>query len=64
MKKNSSEETFFESWFMTSQSTGDYRFDICKKCPFLKKNNRCQKCGCFMKIKTRVSLAKCPIGKW
>jgi hypothetical protein len=59
-----SEESFFESWFMASRSTGDDRFAICQKCPFLTNKNRCQKCGCFMKVKTRVALAKCPIGKW
>tara|TARA_R110002051_G_scaffold63610_1_gene115802 strand:- start:954 stop:1145 length:192 start_codon:yes stop_codon:yes gene_type:complete len=63
MNKNP-EESFFESWFMTSETTSGGRFDICKKCPFLTKRNRCKKCGCFMKLKTKLSLAKCPIGKW
>ena len=40
------------------------RINLCKNCEFLKKHTRCEKCGCFMKIKTRLSPAKCPIVKW
>ena len=58
------EESFFESLFVTSKTTSGGRFDICKKCIFLTKRNKCKKCGCFMKLKTKLSLAKCPIGKW
>ena len=45
------------------QEVIDKRWDICKGCEFLN-NNKCEKCGCFMKIKTRVATARCPIGKW
>ncbi len=24
----------------------------------------CKECGCFMKVKTRVPSAECPLGKW
>ena len=41
----------------------DKRWDICKGCEFLN-NDKCDKCGCFMKVKTRVATARCPIGKW
>ena len=41
----------------------DKRWDICKGCEFLN-NNKCEKCGCFMKVKTRVATARCPVGKW
>lgn len=41
------------------------RLDICKSCPFLvKATSQCQKCGCFMHLKTKLEKAKCPIGKW
>ena len=40
------------------------RWDICSDCEFLTKRNRCLKCGCFMKVKTRVAIASCPVGKW
>ena len=42
----------------------DYRWSICQKCPELTDANRCRQCGCFMKLKTKVKAAKCPIGKW
>ena len=42
-----------------------YRLEICKTCPFYRKlSNTCRKCGCFMKLKTTLAHAKCPIDKW
>ena len=42
-----------------------YRLEICKGCEFYRaKTNQCKKCGCFMKLKTTLAHAKCPIGKW
>lgn len=47
------------------EELAEYRFSICSGCEFFKKNgNRCKKCGCFMKLKTQLAAAKCPIGKW
>ena len=41
------------------------RLKICENCEFLDKNiYRCMKCGCMMKAKARVEVAKCPVGKW
>ena len=41
------------------------RFDICQSCPVLiKATSQCKKCGCFMKLKTTLKMAACPIGKW
>ncbi|MBA95805.1 MAG: hypothetical protein CMP21_08835 [Rickettsiales bacterium] len=41
------------------------RLSICKECEFLfKPTKTCKKCGCFMKIKARMSNVSCPIGKW
>lgn len=41
------------------------RLDICNVCEFLNKEKvQCTKCGCFMKLKTVIPTAKCPIGKW
>ena len=43
----------------------DKRWAECEKCEFLTpKTKQCQKCNCFMKMKTRVATASCPIGKW
>lgn len=39
------------------------RWDLCSSCEFLK-DNRCLKCGCWMKVKHKLSIASCPIGKW
>jgi hypothetical protein len=41
------------------------RLAICKTCEFFKeRTQRCGKCGCFMKMKTKLSGSSCPIGKW
>ena len=42
----------------------DKRFDICKSCDFLKNETTCTLCGCYMKSKTKIKGAKCPIDKW
>ena len=39
------------------------RWDLCSSCEFLK-DNKCDKCGCFMKVKHKMAIASCPIGKW
>ena len=42
-----------------------YRLEICKTCPFFRpRTQTCRKCGCFMKLKTTLERAKCPVGKW
>jgi hypothetical protein len=49
----------------SEQELIEARLDICKTCPFLSRNmTRCTKCGCFMKLKTTLKDATCPIGKW
>lgn len=41
------------------------RFDICKSCPeLIKLTSQCKQCGCFMKVKTTLEIAKCPLNKW
>ena len=43
----------------------DKRFSMCQDCEhFIKPTSQCKKCGCFMKVKTKVATARCPIGKW
>ena len=47
------------------QKIVDKRWSECQGCEHLiKATNQCKKCGCFMKVKTRISTARCPIGKW
>ena len=41
------------------------RLEICKTCDYFRpKTETCRKCGCFMKLKTKLENAKCPVGKW
>jgi hypothetical protein len=48
-----------------SAEAAEARYTICVTCPFFQKQRKqCLKCGCFMIMKTKLDLAKCPIGKW
>ena len=41
------------------------RWSECEECEHLiRATNQCNVCKCMMKLKTRVSNAKCPVGKW
>ena len=41
------------------------RLDMCKGCEHYKPMlSKCDKCGCIMKLKTRLIGAKCPVQKW
>jgi hypothetical protein len=41
------------------------RLDICLGCEHLiQLTTQCKKCGCFMKAKTKLAHATCPINKW
>lgn len=43
----------------------EHRYKICTSCSnFLQTTNQCRLCGCFMKAKTNLKGAKCPIMKW
>ena len=49
----------------TSNEVANQRFRVCLKCPELVPQfNQCRQCGCFMKLKTKLEAAKCPLGKW
>jgi hypothetical protein len=44
---------------------GNNRLNICKSCEFFNTiQQRCNKCGCYMAVKTYLKAEKCPIGKW
>lgn len=49
---------------LVDADTAFQRFSTCQGCEFLKDDSRCEKCGCFMKTKTQLASASCPIGKW
>ena len=41
------------------------RLAICNECPWLDKRTiRCRQCGCFMKLKSTLKQASCPLEKW
>jgi hypothetical protein len=43
----------------------EQRLAICKSCDFyFEPTGQCKKCGCFVKTKTAVARAKCPMYKW
>lgn len=43
----------------------DKRFSICQMCPeFVSLTTQCKKCGCVMKLKTKLEKATCPLQKW
>jgi hypothetical protein len=49
----------------SDQELIESRLAICNTCPFFNKRlKKCTKCGCFMKLKTTLKKASCPIGKW
>jgi hypothetical protein len=39
------------------------RLEICRTCDRLS-GNRCVACGCFIRVKARGRIFRCPIGKW
>lgn len=48
-----------------SEEVQKERYDICTECPeFVKLTGQCKQCGCFMKAKTRLAGASCPLNKW
>lgn len=40
------------------------RTDICDSCDKLKLDTLCSECLCVMTVKTWLTLAECPLGKW
>jgi hypothetical protein len=49
----------------TDSESSNKRMAICETCPsLLKATHQCKECGCFMKLKTKLKNAECPLGKW
>ena len=54
-----------KKYLIHDQSIIDSRMDECLKCEhFFKPTSSCKKCGCFMKVKSKVGDFACPVGKW
>ena len=48
-----------------SEADKEKRLSICKSCEFFDAaQERCAKCGCYLKIKTYLKAEKCPINRW
>jgi hypothetical protein len=68
--RSMSDDVKFSDLFDPSQPRSDkelieHRLAICNECPYFNKTlAKCKKCGCFMKLKSTLRQAKCPIGKW
>ena len=54
----------FSNYFKADNDIIINRVNYCSNCPYITPKFRCTQCGCFMKIKTTLAHAKCPIGKW
>lgn len=49
----------------TDRDARDARLSVCKSCDRLfKPTMSCRECGCFMALKTWLTDATCPLGKW
>lgn len=41
------------------------RMSVCESCEYLyTPTTTCKKCGCFMSVKTWISMSSCPLNKW
>jgi len=43
------------------------RLEVCRSCEFVRMGTgfeRCVKCGCFMRLKAKLSMVECPVKKW
>lgn len=50
---------------IVSAEVGFERLKICEGCEkFDAEPGRCTECGCFMRTKTQLAAASCPLGKW
>jgi hypothetical protein len=64
------EDVSFGDWLKPSTPRAsdaliESRLKICQACEHFKANgSRCKLCHCFMKLKTELADARCPIGKW
>lgn len=65
-----SEDVKFTDLFDPSQPRSDKeliesRLEICNQCEWLHKRlQKCRQCGCYMRLKSTLKQATCPLGKW
>ena len=50
---------------LLDNETAQKHIDICHNCEFYNENkDKCNKCGCYIRIKCMLSTESCPINKW
>jgi len=50
---------------LVSDEAYNARLSICRSCDHLEpKEEQCKLCGCYMKVKAKVTVAYCPDKKW
>jgi hypothetical protein len=48
-----------------TEEESEKRFNICLECPeIINTTKQCKQCGCFMRAKTKLKNATCPLNKW
>ncbi len=48
-----------------AEDVAEARMQLCLDCPkLIPATHQCSECGCFMKLKTKLLHAKCPLNKW
>jgi hypothetical protein len=58
-------KSVIDSIELVDAETSSHRMQVCLECPFLSKTlGQCEKCGCFMRAKTKLKTASCPLKKW
>ena len=51
--------------FLIDPEISKKRMEICKQCPnYVKFTGQCKKCGCIMRIKTKLHGQECPENRW
>lgn len=54
-----------EKDFLADKTVIAIRLQTCEECPRLfRPTSQCKECGCFVKAKTSLKNAQCPLGKW
>ena len=48
---------------IVDDATYQRRLEVCRKCDRLS-GNRCAACGCFINVKARGRIFRCPLGRW
>ena len=54
-----------KSSLASKPTTAKGRLEVCLDCEhYLPRTRRCEECGCFLDLKTKMRWAVCPLGKW